>query len=1042
MSIHIDPCKWQEQIKQEWGTRNHPETTGPSFVFVDGPPFASSDKLHCGHGLIGSIKSTKLNYMEMCGFNVKNKLGVDVHGLPSENAAIKRLGINNIHEISVDEFIPECKKMIMEFSTSWQPIYRSLGRFCNFNNMYMTMDINFMESVWYIFGELWRKKLVYHGNRVLAYSTKCQTPLSNFEASQNYQNIKSRTLYVKFKLKNENIYLVAWTTTPWTLPSNQALCISQKEVYSVVEYNGEQLCLHSSSFNKLFGKQKPIVIKTINGIDLIGKEYLPQFPYVKNKYTNFKFKVLHGDFVKIDHINPKGTGIVHIAPSFGEDDYNMCINNGIIDKIGETAFLPIDEFGNFTDEVDFLKGLYFSDNNTQTEVIKQLKMNGLHIKTETIEHSYPFCYRTNTQLMYRKSKSFFVKVSEFKDKLVEENKTVEWFPQNIGSNKGRFNEWISNAKDWSITRNRVFGTPIPVWVSDDGEEMVCIGSINELIELSGVKEINDLHRDTIDKISIPSKKTPGTYLKRVDDVFDCWFESGSVILAQDHYPFDKKEFVPADFICEGIDQTRGWFYTQLVLSVALFGKAPYKQVVCGGLILDEHGNKMSKSKGNVISPTTMIDKYGADFFRLYVVTSPASRAEEFKFSDKELYDLKKKLGPWMNAYNFYLGMKEFYETNFKESIDDFIVTDEHKTIFDIWIENRTEQFKYLLLECYKTNNFDFKDIILEFAEDLTNIYIKFNRHRLKRSTKQDRIIGIKTLESVLRKATIVITPIMPFWGEYFWKQFGTGSVFENRFEYDYNKDFDETIIFKMKQFINVIKKGRMVRNNSKEHTSTKVPLNYGLIGSFDDKVIDFLITTQYYIKEELNIINLEFENVRDKVEFEIKINNTLGKVYGKDFSNLKKTITKLTTEQLEKANDDGYIKIDLGMKEIILTERNEDYLLKPKSKEKVSKDTIVVIEDGIYIKVDLSMNQFLFDLTKQRHLTSRINKVRKTLGLKPSQYATMKIKCSNTISEDLTKFVEDLFKTTKTKVEFVDHDDIDHENAEDNKYLGGYIKIE
>jgi isoleucyl-tRNA synthetase len=293
--------------------------------------------------------------------------------------------------------------------------------------------------------------------------------------------------------------------------------------------------------------------------------------------------------------------------------------------------------------------------------------------------------------------------------------------------------------------------------------MVCIGSINELIELSGVKEINDLHRDTIDKISIPSKKTPGTYLKRVDDVFDCWFESGSVILAQDHYPFDKKEFVPADFICEGIDQTRGWFYTQLVLSVALFGKAPYKQVVCGGLILDEHGNKMSKSKGNVISPTTMIDKYGADFFRLYVVTSPASRAEEFKFSDKELYDLKKKLGPWMNAYNFYLGMKEFYETNFKESIDDFIVTDEHKTIFDIWIENRTEQFKYLLLECYKTNNFDFKDIILEFAEDLTNIYIKFNRHRLKRSTKQDRIIGIKTLESVLRKATIVITPIMPFW---------------------------------------------------------------------------------------------------------------------------------------------------------------------------------------------------------------------------------------------------------------------------------------
>ena len=248
MSLDIDPCKWQDKVKEEWNNRNHPTISGLTFNFVDGPPFASSANLHCGHGLISSIKSTKLNYMEMCGFNVKNKLGVDVHGLPSENAAIKRLGIKNIHDISVDEFIPECKKMIMEFSTSWQPIYRSLGRFCDFNNMYMTMDKNFMESVWYVFGELWKKKLVYHGNRVLAYSAKCQTPLSNFEASQNYQDVKSRTLFVKFKLKETDLYLVAWTTTPWTLPSNQALCVSATDVYSVVDVDGEQWCLHESSF--------------------------------------------------------------------------------------------------------------------------------------------------------------------------------------------------------------------------------------------------------------------------------------------------------------------------------------------------------------------------------------------------------------------------------------------------------------------------------------------------------------------------------------------------------------------------------------------------------------------------------------------------------------------------------------------------------------------------------------------------------------------------------------------------------------------------
>lgn len=1040
MSLDIDPCKWQDKVKEEWNNRNHPTTSGSTFNFVDGPPFASSANLHCGHGLISSIKSTKLNYMEMCGFNVRNKLGVDVHGLPSENAVIKHLGIKNIRDISVDAFIPECKKMIMQFSTSWQPIYRSLGRFCDFNNMYMTMDKNFMESVWYIFGELWKKKLVYHGNRVLAYSAKCQTPLSNFEASQNYQDVKSRTLFVKFKLKDTDLYLVAWTTTPWTLPSNQALCLSATDMYSIVDIDGEQWCLHESSFKSLFGKKKPNVIKKICGSELVGKEYESLFPFVEKAYPGFKFKVLADNFVKIDHTDPKGTGIVHIAPSFGEDDYNVCIKNNVTDKVGSKAFLPIDEFGNFTEQIDFLKGMYFSDNDTQTEVIKQLKTKGLHIKTETLEHSYPFCYRTNTPLMYRKSKSFFVKVSEFKHKLVQANKSVEWFPQNIGT--GRFNEWISNAKDWSLTRNRVFGTPIPVWVSDDGKEMVCIKSIKELKELSGVEEINDLHRDTVDKIFIPSQKTPGTFLKRVEDVFDCWFESGSVVLAQDHYPFDKKEFEPADFICEGLDQTRGWFYTQLVLSVALFGKAPYKQVVCGGLILDEKGNKMSKSKGNVISPTTMIDKHGADFFRLYVVTSPASRAEEFKFSEKELYDLRKRLGPWMNAYNFYLGMKELYETDFKETINDIKRSSDHKTIFDTWIENRTEQFKYVLLNCYKNNDFDFKDIVLDFVEDLANVYIKFNRQRLKRSNKDDRIAGIKTLETVLKKATIAITPVMPFWGEYFWKQFGKGSVFENKFKYDYEKDFDEKILFEMRQFISVIKKGRTVRTNSKDHKSTKVPLKYGLIGSFDDKVLDFLRTTQNYIKEELNIINLEFENVRDKVEFEIKINNKLGKVYGKEFGNLRKIIATLVPEQLKKANEDGNIKISIGEKEIVLKEDNGDYTLKPKSNEEVRKDTIVVIEDGVYFKVDLSMDQTLLDLTKQRHLTSRVNQVRKTLGLKPTQTTTMKIKCSNKISKSLKKFVEDVFKTTKTNVEFVDNDEIDEKNAEDKKYLGGFIKIE
>jgi isoleucyl-tRNA synthetase len=1020
-----NPCEDEFKTMEKWGVRNHP--SGDDYKYLDGPPFANG-KLHMGHALVGAIKSTHLNFIEMSDMKLENKIGFDCHGLPTETASMKELGIKSIHDITPELFISTCKDLVNNCELNWKPVYQRMGRFCDFSNSYKTMNIEFMESCWWVFSELWKKGLVYQGNRILAYSSKCETPLSNFEAKENYQTVSCKSIYVSFKLIETDINIVVWTTTPWTLPSNQALCVNDKTEYTIIEISDKKYCLHEASIHKVFGKKEYKIIGKINGTDLKNKEYNPLFNSISKKNKEYKFKIISDDFVDTKP-NEKGeitgTGIVHIAPSFGEDDFRVCIENEIIDKEGVNAFLPINEKGYFTDEVEELDGLYFSDSECEITVIKYLKEHGNYLQTYSFMHEYPYCYRTNTPLMYRKCKSYFVKVSNLVDRMVELNKKIKWQPEKVGN--GRFHEWISNAKDWSITRNRIFGTPIPVWIHEDEsiDETIVISSIDELKKLSGVESIDDLHLDVIDKIKIPSKDGK-SFLKRIPDIFDCWFESGSAFIAQDHYPFSKKEFKPTDFICEGIDQTRGWFYTLLVISTALFDEIPFKNVVCGGLILDSKGEKMSKSKGNIIDPMIMINKYGADSLRLYLVASPASRAEPFKFDEKELHDVLRKLGPLMNSYNFYSMQLEFYLKRTDKKINDIDLNFKIKdvdNIFDKWIYSRTLLFSQTISNMYMTCDFSkLEESIFTYVDEMTNIYLKISRPKMQGKEGNESIIKtLIILREVLRIVTISIAPLMPFMAQKYYELLNNidSNVFNERF-LQFNYDIiDMTLINNMKYFIQSMVLVRNMRITSKKHTSVKIPIKKVIIGGFNDKVLDFIKENQEQLETELNVLNFEFQNMSGKMDYKIKpdmkkIGKSLGK-YFKEFNEYIENIETLKTiveNKYIEFNDKKYIE-------------NEDYELIPVMNNEY-KEYSVLISDNLITMVDFTYDDEIKYMSQCREIFSQIQKTRKELGLKPFNIIKIFIKCS-LIKKSIFEKSEYLNKLDENIIVYVDeeYDDYD-----------------
>lgn len=1026
---------WEKQhIYQKLLTKNK---DGPLFRFMDGPPFVSSNSLHYGHIHVGYIKDSILRFMRMFGYNVLNQIGFDCHGLPIEQVVEKRLGLKTKQEVEkfgIAEYNKECKQIIHSFAGSWQDIYNRIGRWVDFTNEYKTLDTNFMETVWWVFKQLWDKDLVYKGYKIMAFSTACATALSNFEAKQNYKDVTDMSVYVKFKLVDEDVYLTVWTTTPWTLPSNLALCVNPDLVYLYVRdlQDGTTYIVAEEAINNVYTipkkkkdyEQPYEIIKKVKGYQLKDLEYVPMFDYFSK---DRRFRILADKFVTATD----GTGIVHLAPSFGEEDLEVCIKNKVLDIQDVGEYCPIDDDGFFTDPVEDYKGVQY--NTANLVIIETLKEENKLIKKVPITHSYPFCWRTDTPLMYRAVSGLFIKVTSIKDKIIANNKKVNWVPDHVG--KGRFNQWLENTKDWGVSRSRFFGTPIPVWISEDGEEMVCVGSIDELVELANLKERpDDLHREFIDKIKIPSKQGKGM-LTRVEDVFDCWFESGSVPYAQIHYPFENKEVLDnteylSDFICEGIDQTRGWFYTLMVLSTALFDKPAFKNVICSGLILGEDGQKLSKRLENYVKPEKILSQYSADAARLYLISSPAARAGSFKFSEDDILQVIKKLNQWYN------GLKFFLEHSIKYKKDghtvDLTLYQKSTNIMDIWILARVKSM--IILVKSSMDNFEIYKIyqyMLNFIEDLTNWYIKFNRNRLKgkNCSLEDQSFAISTLYKVLLTFSKITAPFTPYLSETMYQTLkpllkdSQESVHMCEFPNKDNFTVDSEVERKMSSLQDIANTVRSLRCQSKTAMSGKVTINLVTLATDNEQLIDDIKELEQYMLEEINSLGIKYLSTKGLVKYKaVPDRKSLGQKFRKLAGFIVKLLDMVDQDTLTKFYNKSINEITLTLEEVsekvVLTRDDLDVTVE--LNYKLSEHEYAVTTSGTVVIIDAEYTTQVKELYKRKLFIRAVQDMRKETSLHPwdkisiyyesedKELINIINKNSNNISNDLGKKIYEM----------------------------------
>ena len=656
------------------------------YIFYDGPPFATGLPHH-GH-LVGSIlKDAVPRYFTMKGRYVQRRFGWDCHGLPIEHEIDKSLGLSSaeaVEKMGIKGYNDACRGIIQRYTDEWRKTITRIGRWVDFDNDYKTMEPWYMESVWWVVKQLWEKELIYRGEKVVPFSTALGTVLSNFEAGSNYQEAQDPAVTVLFKLTDQDVYIAAWTTTPWTLPSNLALCVGSNIEYTKVYDEALQatLIIASERLAAYEGKKQLQAVSTLMGSELVGLRYDPLFPYFEDLASEGAFQVLADDYVTTD----SGTGIVHQAPAFGEDDFR------VLKAAGITALVcPIDMAGCFTEAVSDFAGLHVKE--ADKPIMRHLKASGQLYLQEVIQHSYPFCPRSDTPIIYRTIDSWYVKVAQIKEQLVAANQNIRWVPEHIQN--GRMGNWLAGAMDWAISRNRYWGTPLPIWINDASGAAKCIGSIEELKVLTGV-EVTDLHREFVDELTFTLPGEEGTY-RRISEVLDCWFESGAMPYAQLHYPFENKELFekgfPAEFIAEGLDQTRGWFYTLIVLGYALFETNPFKNVIVNGIVMAEDGKKMSKRLRNYTPPDALMEDYGADALRLYLINSGLVKAEEQRFKDAGVKEMTRRaLLPWLNAYRF---LKTYTE------IDHWTpgaVTEPSPNIMDQWLLSRLQTLKANIAE--------------------------------------------------------------------------------------------------------------------------------------------------------------------------------------------------------------------------------------------------------------------------------------------------------------------------------------------------------
>ena len=939
------------------------------YIFYDGPPFATGLPHH-GHLVASTLKDIIPRYYTMKGYYVQRRFGWDCHGLPIEHEIDKSLGMSSqqaVEKLGIKGYNDECRGIVQRFSAEWEKTITRIGRWVDFENDYKTMDPWFMESVWWVIKQLWEKELIYQGVKVVPFSTALGTVLSNFEAGSNYQDVQDPAVTVLFKLQDEEAYVAAWTTTPWTLPSNLALCVNANIPYIKVKDldSGALIYIAEARFDALAKHKNLDIISQHNASDLIGKQYEPLFPYFTNLVSEGAFQIYADDYVTTD----SGTGVVHQAPAFGEDDFRVMKSNGA------TALVcPIDFEGRFTAEVSDYEGLYVKD--ADKEIIRRLKDEGKLYIQEVIDHSYPFCPRSDTPIIYRTIPSWYVRVESIRDRISAANQQVNWVPEHIKN--GRMGNWLNNAIDWSISRNRYWGTPLPVWINDVTDKRICIGSIAELAEYTGVT-VDDLHREFVDELTFTLNGEEGTY-RRVEEVLDCWFESGSMPYAQLHYPFENKEIFeagfPAEYIAEGLDQTRGWFYTLSVLSTALFDKPSFKNVIVNGMVLAEDGKKMSKRLQNYTAPDTLMEDYGADALRLYLINSGLVKAEEQRFTDNGVKEMVRRvLLPWYNSFKFLQTYAAI--DNWKaENIEDFAFDN----IVDQWIISKLQTLKAnVAKEMSEYKLYNVVPALFEFIEDLTNWYIRLNRSRFwAEGMTEDKDAAFKTLYLVLNELNISLAPFAPFLSEHIYQELGAFTPAEGERKDSvhlcaypeakeaYIQPALEAAVARMQSIILL---GRQKREKVK--IKTKIPMARLTIIHEDQSMLDEIARLETYIKSELNVKTINYSSAEDQfINLFAKPNSpVLGKRFGEEFKTYKSLIEELSVKQLKQLQEAGSLTIE---DEEFST---EDILVFREAKA----GTDAVSDRFITIELDTVLTDELLAEGTAREIVNRIQKTRKDL---------------------------------------------------------------
>lgn len=958
-----------------------------AYVFYDGPPFATGLP-HYGHLVASTLKDIVPRYWAMRGHRVERRFGWDTHGLPIEMEMEKTLGLNgpsSVREYGVAKFNETCRENVLRYTREWRQVVTRLGRWVDFDNDYKTMDPSFMESVWWVFGQLWEKGLVYRDLRVMPYSWRLSTSLSNFEANLDYRDVDDPAITVKMPIVGDDAALLIWTTTPWTLPSNLAVAVGTDIDYvraSRAADHADQgvYILAKERLEAVLGKDA-VVHATVKGAELVGTRYAPLFPYFAD-HAN-AFQVITSEDVTTED----GTGLVHMAPAYGEADFVACR------AVGIEVVDPVDDEGRFTAAITDFAGRNIKE--ADPDIIRAIKDGGRLLHRGQINHSYPFCWRSGTPLIYKTVPGWFVKVEALRDRMVAHNQHIHWVPEAVGSK--RFGNWLADARDWNVSRARFWGTPIPIWeCSADPSHRVAVSSIAQLEELTGAT-VDDLHPHKIDHLTFtcPHCADGAGEMRRIRDVFDCWFESGAMPYAQGHYPFEGRETFeanfPAQFIAEGLDQTRGWFYTLLVLSTALFDAPPFRNVIVNGMVLAEDGSKMSKSKRNYPDPSHVLEEYGADALRAYLIDSPVVRAEPLRFSETGVREVVRTvLLPLRNAWSFlvqYANIDGWHPgtgldgtptppPDERPELDRWLLSVLQSLVRDV---NQEMEGYYL----YRV-----VDPMVGFIDHLTNWYIRRSRRRFWRSAddadaRQDKACAYATLYDALVTFSKVIAPVLPFIADAVYRNLvvETGCAEEGREsvhlcdypEVDADR-IDETLETDVALVRQVVTMGRALRKT--HDLKVRQPLRKVTVVHHEAHVRDAILQHADQITDELNLKDVEVvEDDHDLATLSFKPNfRALGPRFGKQMKAVAKFVAGLTTEQWDTLRDGGALRPLDDVDEPI---RADDLLVQRTPRGEV----IIETAGALTVALDTHLDEGLIREGLVREVTSRVQRLRKETGL-------------------------------------------------------------